>query len=88
MRIAEDDTVAILGEFTNWMPEIMDRYETEQVLLDPELANKFYYKTKLFRGFKYRYYFNVGDQFVVDNGLEVSEDRFGKMTNAVDVPTK
>lgn len=64
--INDNDTVAIMGEFTNWLPEIMDRYTTEEVLLNPELANTFYYKTKLFRGWKYRYQFSVGDQFVVD----------------------
>lgn len=57
-------------------------------MLQPDLANTFYYKSKLFRGFKYRYYFNVGDTFVVDSGREISEDRLGKMTNSVDVPTK
>lgn len=55
VTIAENDTVAIMGEFTNWMPEIMERYEMEKVLLDPQFANTFYYRTKLFRGFKYRY---------------------------------
>mmetsp|Transcript_38346 Transcript_38346/g.50307 ORF Transcript_38346/g.50307 Transcript_38346/m.50307 type:complete len:118 (+) Transcript_38346:136-489(+) len=55
VSIAENDTIAIMGEFTNWMPEIMERFDCEKVLLEPELANTFYYKTKLFRGFKYRY---------------------------------
>ena len=57
-------------------------------MLEPELTNTFYYKTKLFRGYKYRYQFNVGDQFVVDNTKPVSEDRTGRMTNTVGVPTK
>ena len=54
-------------------------------MLNPELANTFYYKTKLFCGFKYRYNFNVGDEFVIDSGKEINEDRFGKITNFVDV---
>ena len=28
VTIADDDTVSILGEFTNWMPEIMERYDS------------------------------------------------------------
>ena len=64
--VAENDTVSIMGEFTNWMPEIMERYDSQRVLLEPNLANTFYYRTRLFVGFKYRYYFSVGDQFVVD----------------------
>ena len=88
VQIADDDTIAIMGEFNNWMPEIMERFDSEQVLLEPELTNTFYYKTKLFRGFRYRYQFNVGDQFVIDQTKEVSEDRTGRMTNSVSVPTK
>ena len=88
VQIADDDTVAIMGEFSNWMPEIMERYSSEKVLLEPEYANTFFYTTKLYRGFKYRYQFSVGDNFVVDHTKPVSEDRSGKMTNAVDVPTK
>ena len=53
--------------------------------MEPELANTFFYSTKLFVGFKYRYNFSVGDQFVVDTTKEVSEDRFGKATNFVEV---
>ena len=64
--VAENDTVSIMGEFTNWMPEIMERYDSQRVLLDPHLANTFFYRTRLFVGFKYRYHFSVGDQFVVD----------------------
>ena len=56
-------------------------------MLDPSLTNKFFYKTKLFRGFKYRYNFSVGDQFVVDPDKAVSEDRLGKVTNFVEVPS-
>jgi len=88
VAIAENDTVSIMGEFTNWMPEIMERYDSQRVLLEPQLANTFFYKTKLLRGFKYRYNFSVGDQFVVDSACAVSEDRFGKMTNFVDVADK
>jgi len=88
VMIAENDTVAIVGEFTNWMPAIMERHERERVLLEPELVNTFFYSTKLFRGFKYRYYFSVGDQFTVDTTKETSQDRFGRMTNSVDVPLK
>jgi len=29
IRIEDNDTVAIMGEFTNWMPEIMERYQSE-----------------------------------------------------------
>lgn len=61
VKIEENDTVAIMGEFNNYMPEIMERYETEQVLLEPDLANTFFYKTKLLVGFKYRYHFSQGD---------------------------
>ena len=83
--VAENDTVSIMGEFTNWMPEIMERYDSQRVLLEPNLANTFFYRTRLFVGFKYRYNFSVGDQFVVDPNKESSEDRFGKITNFVDV---
>lgn len=86
--IDENDTVSILGEFTNWIPEIMERYESERVLLEPALTNTFFYRTKLFVGYKYRYHFSVGEQFVVDSSKEVSEDRFGKMTNFVEVHPK
>ena len=55
VQIKDDDTVSILGEFTNWMPEIMERYDTQRVLMEPELANIFFYKTKLLRKWKYRY---------------------------------
>ena len=61
INIADNDTVSILGEFTNWLPEIMERYDSEKVLLEPELANTFFYRTKLFVDFKYRYHFSVGD---------------------------
>lgn len=61
VSISENDTVSIMGEFTNWLPEIMERYESQRVLLEPELANLFFYTTKLFVGFKYRYNFSVGD---------------------------
>ena len=61
ISIAENDTVSIMGEFTNWLPEIMERYDAERCLMEPELANVFFYKTKLFVGFKYRYNFSVGD---------------------------
>ena len=88
VSISENDTVSIMGEFTNWLPEIMERYESQRVLLEPELANLFFYTTKLFVGFKYRYNFSVGDQFVVDSTKEVSEDRFGKATNFVEVHPK
>ena len=77
-----------MGEFTNWLPEIMERYDSERVLLEPALANMFFYRSKLFVGFKYRYNFSVGDQFVVDSTKEVSEDRFGKMTNFVEVHSR
>ena len=26
VRIEDNDTVSIMGEFTNWLPEIMERY--------------------------------------------------------------
>lgn len=78
-----NDTVAIMGEWNDWMPEIMERYSSEEVLLEPELDNTFFYKTKLFCGFKYRYNFSVGDQFAVDHNKEVNEDRMGKVTNFV-----
>ena len=86
-RIDDNDTVSILGEFTDWMPEIMERFDTEQVLMDPSLENTFFYKTRLLKGFKYRYHFSVGDQFVVDPTKEVSADRMDKVTNFVDVLT-
>ena len=60
-RIDDNDTVSILGEFPDWMPEIMERFDTEQVLMDPSLENTFFYKTRLLKGFKYRYHFSVGD---------------------------
>ena len=85
ITIADNDTVSIMGEFTNWMPEIMDRYDSQKVLLEPELANTFYYKSKLFVGFSYRYNFSVGNEFVIDNTKEVSEDRLGKLTNFIEV---
>ena len=88
VAIAENDTVSIMGEFTNWMPEIMERYAQEKVLMEPQLANAFFYKTKLLRGYKYRYNFSVGDQFVIDSACAVSEDRYGKMTNFITVPDK
>ena len=88
VTIAPNDTVSILGEFSNWIPQIMERYDHEKVVLEPELANTFFYKTKLFIGFKYRYHFSVGDEFVVDPSKETSEDRFGKVTNFVDVHSK
>ena len=74
-----------MGEWNEWMPEIMDRYSTQEVLLDPTLANTFFYTAKLFRGFKYRYSFNVGEEFIVDSSKATSEDRYGKMTNFIDV---
>ena len=80
--------MSILGEFTDWMPEIMERYESTQVLLEPELENTFFYKTRLLKGFKYRYHFSVGDQFVVDPTKETSSDRLDKVTNFVDVFTQ
>ena len=50
VTIAPNDTVSILGEFSNWIPQIMERYDHEKVVLEPELANTFFYKTKLFIG--------------------------------------
>lgn len=89
VQIAEDDTVSILGEFSNWMPEIMERYDTTRVLMEPELANTFFYKTKLLRQWKYRYQFSVGDTFVIDTTKESSEcERTGRMTNFVTVNEK
>ena len=85
VEIPENDTVAIMGEFNNWMPENMERYDSEAVLLEPNLANMFFYKSKLLIDFKYRYYFSVGEQFVIDSSKLTSEDRFGKITNFVDV---
>lgn len=83
VKVDENNTVSIMGEFNNWIPEIMERYESERVLLEPELANTFFYRTKLFVGFKYRYHFSVGDEFVVDQTKEFSKDRLGKETNFV-----
>ena len=80
-----NDTVAIMGEFNNWMPENMERYDSQTVLLQPDLANTFFYMSKLLAGFKYRYHFSVGDQFVVDTTKESSEDRFNKVTNFAEV---
>ena len=74
-----------MGEWNEYMPEIMERYRDEEILLDPELANTFFYKTKLFRGFRYRYNFNVGEQFVIDSAKGNSEDRSGKLLNHIDV---
>ena len=88
VTIEPNDTVSILGEFCNWIPQIMERYENEKVALEPELANTFFYRTKLFVGFKYRYHFSVGDEFVVDPSKQTSEDRFGKVTNFVDVHSR
>ena len=88
VRVAENDTVAILGEFNSYMPENMERFESEEVLLNPELDNTFFYKTRLLTGFKYRYYFSVGEQFTVDISKPVSEDRLGRGTNFVEVASK
>ena len=47
----------------------MQRYSDDQVADDPRLKNKFFYKVNLMKNFAYRYYFSVGNQFVVDNSI-------------------
>ena len=48
----------------------------------------FLYKSKLPIGFKFRHYFSIGEQFVIDSSKQTSEDRFGKITNFVEVANK
>ena len=70
-----DQHILILGQFTNWLPELMQQSPHN---------NLYYYKCKLPSGFKYRYYFKVNhvDEVVLDEDKEVSEGK----TNMVVVP--
>ena len=61
----------------------MQRYTTEEIQKNPRLANKFFYKTQLMKGFGYRYHFSVGEQFVVDKTKESTKDASGLLTNKV-----
>ena len=60
-EVSMSDSVSILGEFNKWLPELMNRFSTEQICENPSLANKFYYRCQLMKGFKYSYHFSVGD---------------------------
>ena len=70
------------------MPQVMERYSAEQIEEDPSLTNKFYYKARILKGFSFRYHFNVGKSFVVDETKESSESRFGRLTNWVQAEDK
>jgi len=50
--------VLIQGEFNSWLPEAMEKQSGDEVV--------FFYKTRLLRGFKYRYNFIVNDEICVD----------------------
>ena len=66
----------------------MQRYTKRQIEDDPDLDNKFYYKTRILKGYSYRYHFNVGKRFVVDEEKEASQSRFGQLTNWVQLPSE
>ena len=66
----------------------MQRYTTQEIQNNPRLANKFFYKAYLMKGFGYRYHFSVGDEFVVDTSIEASENSLGQMTNKVYVAAR
>ena len=85
-KIAMSDSVAILGEFNHWLPEVMHRYTSQEIQSDSSLANRFYYKTHVLKGFGYRYHFSVGDNFLVDSTKESSENAFGHLTNKIYAP--
>ena len=61
----------------------MQRYKKHQIEENPDLANKFYYRIRILKGFSYRYHFSVGKRFVVDETKESSQSRFGQLTNWV-----
>ena len=65
------------------MPEVMQRYKQTQIAENPDLANTFYYRTRILKGYSYRYHFCVNKQFVVDESKPVSKARFGQQTNWV-----
>ena len=81
--IPADDTVSIMGEFNNWLPEGMYRKSTSKD--DGEDFKTFNYTTKLLKGFKYRYVLLVGEQIIHDENSPHSEDSVGRMTNHVAV---
>ena len=82
-QVKQWDSVSILGEFNQWLPEVMQRYNQQQINEDQNLDNMFYYRTRILKGYSYRYHFSVGKKFVVDETKESSQSRFGQMTNWV-----
>ena len=55
--VDESDTVCIMGEFNNWIPEGMERRSSDT---SSAQHHEFFYKVKLLKGYKYRYIFMVG----------------------------
>lgn len=75
--MAPEDIVMIMGEFSNWLPEVMEKYDFAEVEQDNTLENTFFYRTRVLRGFKYRYNFCVQDELVIDDSQPVSTSKFG-----------
>ncbi|CDW89559.1 UNKNOWN [Stylonychia lemnae] len=69
--IHEDEDILIMGEFNNWLPDIMQRL-TNQIFL---------YKVDVLAGYRYRYQFIVNGDITIDTNQEFSESKLGRQTN-------
>ena len=87
-QLRTNQRVSILGEFNQWMPEVMQRYKQTQIDENPDLENTFYYRVRILKGYSYRYHFCVNDSFVVDETKPSSQARFGQLTNWVQCKTE
>lgn len=56
-----------MGEFNNWMPDLMQRLTDEA----------FRYEVKVEAGYKYRYQFIVKGEITIDSNQEYSESKIG-----------
>jgi len=82
-EIEQSDSVSILGEFNQWLPEVMSRYTLSQIAINPKLSNTFFYRTRVLKGFGYRYHFSVGEKYQVDTTKESAEGPNGQLTNKI-----
>lgn len=54
--VKADEDILIMGEFNNWMPEVMTKLH----------GQNFEYKVKVTPGFKYRFQFIVNGEITID----------------------
>eukprot|EP00347_Sterkiella_histriomuscorum_P004825 403358945 len=69
--VKPEEEILIMGEFNNWMPDLMQRVQGQY----------FEYKVKVTPGFKYRYQFIVNGEICIDPTQDNSESKLGRLTN-------